>query len=105
MVTAEVILSELGNVSRFRNARTVCAYAGLVPVVRQSSGKKSHDLRITKEGSGLLQWTFVESAWRLANTSRRWTTFFERLKKRSGSKRAIAAVARKPLCVLFAMLR
>ena len=39
-VTAEVVLSELGDVSRFRNAKAVCAYAGLVPAVRQSGGKR-----------------------------------------------------------------
>ena len=55
-VTAEVVLSELGDISRFRNAKTVCAYAGLVPVVRQSGERKSKDLKITKEGSGLLRW-------------------------------------------------
>ena len=37
-MTAEVVLSELGDISRFRNAKAVCAYAGLVPVVRQSRG-------------------------------------------------------------------
>jgi transposase len=42
-----VVLSELGDVSRFRNAKTVCAYAGLVPSVRQSGGKRSKDLHIT----------------------------------------------------------
>jgi len=40
-VTAEVVLSELGDISRFRNAKAVCAYAGLVPVVRQSGERKS----------------------------------------------------------------
>ena len=30
-VTAEVVLSELGDVGRFGNAKAVCAYAGLVP--------------------------------------------------------------------------
>jgi transposase len=104
-VTAEVVLSELGDVSRFRNAKTVCAYAGLVPAVRQSGGKKSQDLRITKEGSGLLRWALVESAWRLVNTSPKWGAVFMRLRKRSGSKRAIVAVARKLLCVLYAMLK
>ena len=104
-VTAEVILSELGDISRFRNAKAVSAYAGLVPVVRQSGGKKSKDLKITKEGSGLLRWALVESAWRLVGTSPKWSAFFARLKKRSGSKRAIVAVARKLLCVLYAMLR
>ncbi len=104
-VTAEVVLSELGDVSRFRNAKTVCAYAGLVPAVRQSGGKKSKDLQITKEGSGLLRWALVESAWRLVNTSPKWAAVFLRLRKRSGNKRAIVAVARKLLCVLYAMLR
>ena len=82
-----------------------CAYAGLVPAVRQSGGKKSHDLRITKEGSGLLRWALVESAWRMVNSNRKWTAVFMRLRKRSGAKRAIVAVARKLLCVLYAMLK
>jgi transposase len=105
VVTAEVVLSELGEVSRFRNAKAICAYAGLVPVVRQSGGKRSKDLQITKEGSGLLRWALVESAWRLVNTSPKWTAVFSRLRKRGGNKRAIVAVARKLLCVLYAMLK
>jgi transposase len=104
-VTAEVVLSELGDVGRFRNAKAVAAYAGLVPVVRQSGDKRSRDMRITKEGSGLLRWALVESAWRLVGSSPKWSAMFARLKERKGSKRAIVAVARKLLCVLYAMLR
>ncbi len=104
-VTAEVILSELGDISRFRNAKKVCAYAGLVPVVRQSGEKKSKNMRITKEGSGLLRWALVEAAWRLVRESPKWAARFSRLMQRSGKKRAIVAMARKLLCVLYAMLR
>ena len=104
-VTAEVVLSELGDISRFRNAKAVCAYAGLVPVVRQSGERKSKDLKITKEGSGLLRWALVEAAWRLVSNSPKWAALFARLMHRSGKKRAIVAVARKLLCVLYAMLR
>ena len=104
-VTAEVVLSELGDVSRFRNAKAVCAYAGLVPAVRQTGGKRSKDLAITKQGSGLLRWALVESAWRLVGSNRKWSALFARLRKRSGDKRAIVAVARKLLCVLYAMLK
>ena len=104
-MTAEVVLSELGDISRFRNSKAVSAYAGLAPVVRQSGGKKSKDLKITKEGSGLLRWALVESAWRLVGSSPKWSAMFARLKERKGSKRAIVAVARKLLCVLYAMLR
>jgi transposase len=104
-VTAEVVVSELGDISRFRNAKTICAYAGLVPKVRQTGSKKPKDLAITKEGSGLLRWALVESAWRLVRTSPRWAAFFSRLRQRSGSKRAIVALARKQVCVLYAMLK
>ncbi len=104
-VTAEVILSELGDISRFRNAKQVCAYAGLVPIVRQSGEKKSKNMRITKEGSGLLRWALVEAAWRLVRESPKWAARFSRLMQRSGKKRAIVAMARKLLCVLYAMLR
>jgi transposase len=105
LVTAEVILSEVGDVNRFRNAKKICAYAGLVPAVRQTGGKKSKDLSITKQGSGLLRWALVESAWRLVKTSPKWSALFSRLRQRSGSKRAIVAVARKLFCVLYAMLK
>jgi transposase len=104
-VTTEVVLSELGDVSRFRNAKTVCAYAGLAPVVRQSGGKKAKDLAISKEGSGLLRWALVEASWRTVNTSPKWNRIYERIAKRAGGKRAIVAVARKLLCVLYAMLK
>jgi transposase len=104
-VTAEVILSELGDVSRFRNAKAVCAYAGLAPVVKQSGGKRSKDLAISKQGSGLLRWALVESAWRLVKNSLKWAAIFARLRQRRGNKRAIVAVARKFLCVLYAMLK
>jgi transposase len=104
-VTTEVVLSELAGYERFRNSKTVSAYAGVVPAVRQSGGKRSKDMRITKEGSGLLRWALVESAWRLVRSSPKWAARYARLKERKGKKRAIVAVARKLLCVLYAMLR
>lgn len=105
VVTAEVVLSELGDVRRFRNAKAVRAYAGLVPSVRQTGGKRSKDGHITKQGSGLLRWALVEAAWRLKNSSPQWESKYERIMKRSGKKRAAVAIARKLLCVLYAMLR
>jgi transposase len=104
-VTIEVVVSEQGDVQRFRNAKAASAYSGLVPAVRQTGGTKSKDLRITKEGSGILRWALVESAWRLVGHSQRWKSVYQRIKKRSGAKRAIVAVARKLMCVVYAMLK
>ena len=103
-VTIDTILSELGDVRRFRNAKQVCAWSGLIPVQRESAGRR-HDGGITKEGSSLLRWTLVEAAWRLVGSDARWGSIFESLNKRCGKKKAIVAVARKLLCVIYAMLR
>lgn len=102
-VTIEVVLSELGDVRRFRSQAAVVQYAGLAPGVRESAGHRKN-LGITKEGSPLLRWTMIQLAWRLVNKCRRWSFLYESLKRRCGSKKAIVAVARRVLVVLFSML-
>jgi transposase len=103
-VTIEAVLSELGNIRRFRSAKRVCAYAGLVPGQRESAGKRK-ELGITKAGAPLLRWALVEAAWRLVGQTARWRSIFEALAKRRGKKRAIVAVARRLLCLMVALLR
>lgn len=104
-VTIDVVLSELGDWRRFRSAKRVVSYAGLDPGSRASAGKV-RQLGITKEGSRLLRWAMVELAWRLVRRYRRWQYVFAKLEKNTGSrKRAIVGVARRLLCVIYAMLR
>jgi transposase len=103
-VTVDIVVSELGDVRRFRSAKKVAAYAGLAPIVRESAGK-SKELNISKEGSGLLRWALVEAAWRVIRRSRRWESVFEALSRRRGKKKAIVAVARRLLGVMVALLR
>src|SRR6185437_449548 len=96
-MTTEVILSELGDVRRFRRQDEVSQYAGLAPGVRESAGKRQQ-LSISKEGSPLLRWTMIQLAWRLVNRTRRWGFAYEKLRRRCGPKKAIVAVARRVLC-------
>ena len=104
IVTVDVVVSELGDVRRFRSAKKVCAYAGLAPGQRESAGH-SKQLGITKEGSKLLRWVLVEAAWQLVYRTNRWKAIFEALSRRTGKKKAIVAVARRLLCVMVSMLR
>lgn len=104
VVTVEVLLSEIGDIRRFRSAKDVAAYAGLVPKIRESAGK-GKELGITKEGSRLLRWVLVEAAWRLVRRSRRWGAIFDQLRLRRGKKKAIVAIARRLLGVLVALWR
>jgi transposase len=103
-VTVDVVVSELGDVTRFHSVKAVCAYAGLVPAVRQSAGK-GKNLGITKTGPPLLRWALVEAAWRVVRQSAAWRRVYEQVKKKAGGKKAIVAVARRLLVVMAAMLR
>lgn len=103
-ITVDVVLSELGDVKRFRSQKKVVAYAGLAPGLRESAGHRKR-LRITKEGSRMLRWALVETAWRLVGRSRRWGFAYEKLKLRCGAKKAIVAIARRILGVMVSMLR
>jgi len=103
-VTVDIVISELGEVRRFRSLKKVAAYAGLAPGQRESAGRKK-ELGISKEGSRRLRWALVEAAWRVVRKTRRWAAVFEGICKRRGKKKAIVAVARRLLGVMVALLR
>lgn len=103
-VTIDAVVSELGDVRRFRSQKHVVAYAGLAPGVRASASRR-HDLHITKEGSRILRWAMIEAAWRVVVKTAHWAYQYHRLKQRLGAKKAIVAIARRLLCVMASMLR
>jgi transposase len=103
-VTAEVILAELADITRFRSQGQVVAYAGLAPGQRESAGK-TRELHLEKTGSKLLRSTMVEAAWRLVQHSPRWKGIYEKLKARIRSKKAIVAIARRQLTLVAAILQ
>jgi transposase len=103
-VTVDVVISELGDIRRFRSQKRVAAYAGLVPGQRESGGRKK-ELSISKEGSPLLRWAMIQTAWRLVQRTQRWRNIFEALAHRRGKKRAIVAVARRLLCMMVALMQ
>jgi transposase len=103
-VTSDVILAELGDWRRFRSQADVASYAGLAPGFRESAGK-TKQLGITKEGSRLLRWAMIELAWRMVSKSRRWGRHYTRLEVRVGAKKAIVAIARRLVGVIFTLLR
>ena len=62
--TAATLRYELGDVRRFRNAKAVASYAGLVPKVANSADR-SHHGPLTKRGKSELRWILSEWAVRL----------------------------------------
>jgi transposase len=104
---AELVVSTLDDARRFKTARQVSAYAGLVPKQYQS-GQMNRLGRITGQGPGLLRRVLVQVAWGLARrTETRGHAVFERLchGQRTRRKQAAVALARKILVWCWALLR
>ena len=89
---------------RFPDAKRLCSYAGLVPSI-YSSGSKTYNGRITKQGSRWLRWILVEIATHAANGDTRFQKVYQRVSRRRGRSTARVAVARKVLTVIYAMLK
>jgi len=105
--TALAILSEIADISRFSDSHKLCAYAGIVPSVRNSADTIHHG-RITKRGSNILRWVIVESIHthvRYANDDSDITKFYRRLAKKRGTSKATVAAASKLLRVIYWMLK
>jgi transposase len=103
LISAMILLSAIGDVTRFGAAQQLVGYAGLGAGVH-SSGKTHRTGRITKEGRRELRWVLVEAAHTAARTHPYWQREFARLECRIGEKKAIVALARKLLVVIWHVL-
>jgi transposase len=102
--SAMVILAEMGDVGRFANKQALASYAGLVPVVRESAGKRKRG-GITHQGSNTLRWIMLQVAQVAARKSAPVGQWYARLRARKPAQVAKIALARKLLNAAWAMLR
>jgi len=102
--TALLVIAEVGDVTRFPDARHLCAWAGLTPTVRSSDGKARLG-HISHQGSPALRWALVEAAQHANRGSGPLRDSYERIAKRRGKSVAKVAVARKILTLCFYGLR
>jgi transposase len=101
---AAVIVAEIGDVQRFPTKKALASYAGLVPRVRESAGKRSY-AGITRQGSNLLRWAMVQAAHGATRSSPAARAWYERLRRRKRPQIARVALARKLLTCIWALLR
>lgn len=102
--SALLIVSEIGDISRFPSAKKLCSYAGLVPSVHSSGGKTRYG-SITKQGSKWLRWILVELSHHFSKNDGRLMRLYMRTMRRHGKNTARVAVAREMLKIMFYMLR
>ena len=105
-VTAEAIVNFIDDPHRFKNARQVGAYAGMVPRQYQS-GNTDRRGRITKRGPRLLRTLLVECAWCSLRYNQWASETYARIHHdtQARKKKAAVALARKILTLAWAMMR
>jgi len=103
VMTGLVILSAVGDISRFPSAKKLVGYAGLGARVH-ASGQSYRTGGITKQGRKELRHALIEAAWITVRFDPTWNEQFERLANRIGRRKAIVAIARKLLVVIWHVL-
>jgi len=103
VISAMELLLELQDVSRFRRAEQLAAYVGLTPS-QYSSADKVRMGRITGIGKNTLRSLLVEASWTLIRKDPAMRDKYDRIKIRSGGKRAVVAIARTLLLRMRRML-
>ena len=93
MIAAMELLLELQDITRFQRADQLAAYVGLTPS-QYTSADKVRMGRITCVGKNSLRAMLIQASWTLIRKDGVMREKYDRLKSRSGGKRAIVAVAR-----------
>jgi transposase len=101
--SAMQLLAAIGDIQRFDAAHKLVGYAGLGARLH-SSGEEHYGGRITKQGRRDIRSTMVEAAWVAVASQPYWKELFDRLAFRVGKPKAIVAIARKLLVVVWHVL-
>ena len=103
-LSAAIIIAEIGDISRFPNAKKLVAYVGFDPSVYES-GKTHRRSRISKRGNPHLRRILFIVAQQVVRRTQTFRSYYQRLRSRGKAYRqAMVAVAAKLLRVIYALL-
>jgi transposase len=102
---AQVVVTEIGtDMGRFPSAGHLASWAGLVPGLNVSAGKRQSNR--TRKGSPWLRSALVEAAHAASHTKGTYlAAHYQRLVSRRGKKKAIVAVAHTILGIAYHLLK
>jgi len=93
-ITAMIILTEIGDIHRFKNLDHLCSYIGFVPTTR-STGDNEKTGDITPRRNKMLRTAIIESAWIAIRNDPALMLAYQKLTKRMSSQKAIIRIAKK----------
>lgn len=101
---ASILMSVIVDVNDFENEGKLASYFGIVPRV-SNSNETFRSGRITKRGSKLGRTTLIQCALIAKRYSPYLSNYYERIKSRRGAGKAIVALARKFLGIIYKTLK
>lgn len=102
-IIAMTILGAIGDISRFESAKKLVGYAGLGASIRASGGKAKTGA-ITKAGRKSLHRSLIHAAHMAARSHPHWKRKYQEMCQRMSKQKAIVAIARKLLVVIWHVL-
>jgi transposase len=102
-LSAGILLSIIGDIGDFSDEGKLAAYFGIVPRI-SNSNQREHSGRITKRGTKLGRTTLVQCALIAQRYSPYLKNYYEKKKSR-GTGKAIIALARKFLGIIYRTLK
>lgn len=103
VINSMTLLAAIGDITRFPSAKHLVGYSGLGASIH-ASGQTYQTGRITKQGRRDMRSALIEAAWMAVQYHPYWKAQFERLATRIGKGKAIVAIARKLLVVIWHVL-
>lgn len=93
-IASRVLINELGDMSQFKNEKSLFSYTGLTPQ-EYSSGEHIRQGHISRQGKPVLRKILVQAAWTAIKRDEGLKNAFERVSLKAGKKRAIVSIARR----------
>ena len=95
------IISEYGNISRFKSPDSCVAFAGIEPSISQS-GTENHDGKMAKHSSGNLRFYLLDAADYVALHIPKFTEYYYKKRNESKTHRvALSHVAKKLVHIIY----
>ena len=94
LITGMTFLTEIEDISRFKNLDKLCSYIGLVPMTN-SSGEHDSIGPITKRQNKILRSMLIESSWIAIRNDPALMLAYQELTKRMKPSKAIIRIAKK----------
>jgi transposase len=95
---------EVPDLERFETPDKLASYLGVVPS-ENSSGEREQKGSITHAGNNRIRAMLTENAWVLIRFDEKWAEKYARLKHRRGAYKAIVAVARGVVGIIWTLFR